>query len=284
MYKNLSPGALGVGASLPDAIQMAKAHGFAGVDISIAEVDRMATAQSVDAVRDVFAAAGVRPGGWGLPMDWRAEESKYREGLSGLGRLAALGNTLGATRVTMWIPPASDELPFEANLKFHVERFRPIAQILADHGCRLGLEFIGPKTLRVGKKYEFIWTMDGMLEMCAAIGENAGLLLDAWHWYTSHGTLDDLARLTNREVVYVHINDAPEGVAIDEQVDNVRRLPGETGVIDLVGFLRALAAMGYDGPVTPEPFSQKLRGMAPEDAIRATADALAGPWKAAFAE
>ena len=31
-----------------------------------------------------------------------------------------------------------------------------MARLMADHGIRLGLEFIGPKTLRDGMKYEFV--------------------------------------------------------------------------------------------------------------------------------
>jgi sugar phosphate isomerase/epimerase len=43
-----------------------------------------------------------------------------------------------------------------------------------------------------------------------------------------------------------------------ERVDTLKvALPMETGVIDLVGFMRALWEMGYDGPVMPEPFSQR---------------------------
>ena len=63
-----------------------------------------------------------------------------------------------------------------------------------------------------------------------------------------------LKALTPAQVVYVHVNDAPAGVPIDEQMDGVRALPGETGVIDIAGFLKALQGIGYDGPVTPEPF------------------------------
>jgi predicted xylose isomerase-like sugar epimerase len=60
-------------------------------------------------------------------------------------------------------------------------------------------------------------------------------------------------------VVQVHVNDAPSGIAVDQQQDSVRELPGATGVIDIGGFLKSLAAMGYDGPVTPEPFCAALR-------------------------
>ncbi|MEN6549773.1 MAG: sugar phosphate isomerase/epimerase, partial [Armatimonadia bacterium] len=111
------------------------------------------------------------------------------------------------------------------------------------------------------KKFEFIHTMEQMLELCSCLGQNAGLLLDAWHWYTSGGTLAQLKKLTNENVVYVHINDAPPDIALDDQVDSVRALPGETGVINLTGFLQVLRDIGYDGPVTPEPFSARLNAM-----------------------
>jgi sugar phosphate isomerase/epimerase len=166
-----------------------------------------------------------------------------------------------------WILPFSDELPLEENRRFHIERFTPVAQILADNGCSLGLEFIGPKTLRQGHKHEFIYTMQGMLDMGAEIGPNVGLLLDCWHWYTSGSTVDDLRKLKPEQVVYVHVNDAPSDIAVDEQVDSVRCLPAETGVIDIAAFLQALQSIGYDGPVTPEPFKKELKEL-PDDEAR----------------
>ena len=163
--------------------------------------------------------------------------------------------------------PCSDERPLEENLEFHIARFTPIAGILANEGCSLGLEFIGPKTLRDTQKYPFVHNMSGMLELAAAIGPNVGLLLDCWHWYTSHGTLQELLALSPAKVVYVHVNDAPAGIPIDSQLDNVRALPGETGVIDIAGFLQALQSIGYEGPVVPEPFKKEL-GSLPDDASR----------------
>ena len=124
--------------------------------------------------------------------------------------------------------------------------------------------------------------MGGMLELCDAIGTgNMGLLLDAWHWYTSHGTLDELKKLKPEQVVHIHINDAPAGIPIDEQVDNVRCLPSETGVIDLVGFLKCLDAIGCEAPVTPEPFSKKLSTMTPLEAAKTTGELLIKVWKTA---
>jgi len=124
-----------------------------------------------------------------------------------------------------------------------------------------------------------------MTEMVRDIGlGNVGLLLDAWHWYTSGGTTDQIRGLSDADVVYVHINDAPAGIAVDQQIDAVRALPGETGVIDLTGFLQALRDISYRGPVTPEPFSARLNALAPDDAARETGEALLQVWRQAGLE
>jgi sugar phosphate isomerase/epimerase len=259
---------------------LAKAAGFEGVDVSIGELMQKGSPEDA---RKLFDQAGLRPGPWGLPVNWRAEESEYRQQLKGLEPIAEFAAAMGAERTATFLPSWSDDKPFEANFEFHVSRFRPIAETLAKYRCRLGLEFLGPKTLRDGHPHEFIHTLDGMLDLCRAIGTgNVGLLLDAWHWHTSRSTIDDLTALNDRDVVCVHINDAPAGVEIDQQIDNVRCLPGETGVIDLTGFLHALRTIHYTGPVTPEPFSAKVKAMPPQEAAAATGDALLKVWQEAL--
>jgi sugar phosphate isomerase/epimerase len=124
--------------------------------------------------------------------------------------------------------------------------------------------------------------MEGMLGLCAALGTgNVGLLFDSFHWYTAHGTTQDIASLRNEDIVLVHLNDAIAGREPDEQIDQERALPGESGVIDLNAFLQGLQAIGYDGPVVVEPFSQRLRAMSPHDAATATMDALRQVYAAA---
>ena len=85
--------------------------------------------------------------------------------------------------------------------------------------------------------------------------------------YTSGGALDDLDKISNADIVNVHVNDAPVGLTMAEYNDHDRRLPCETGVIDLAGFMGKLVALGYDGPVTPEPFSARVNAI--EDPLEA---------------
>jgi len=275
MYTCLSPGAIGIRMALPDALELAAATGFEGLELSIGEAFDLAEQHGVEYVKDLFAQAGLRVGNWGLPVEFRRDDATYQADLGKLPRLAHLAQQLGATCCATWLLPFSDELRFMEHFDMMVGRLRPAAWILADYGIRLGLEFVGPRTLRQGHKFSFISTLEGMLGLCGAIGTGSlGLLLDSFHWYTARGTAQDIASLRNQDVVLVHLNDGVAGKGPDEQQDLVRALPGETGVIDLATFLGGLKAIGYDGPVVVEPFSERLKAMSPPDAAATTRQAL----------
>ncbi len=270
MYSTLNAGALGIKKRFLASIELAKLGRFEGIDIPMNEIT------STSKVISILKRNNLKIGGWGIPVNIYEEESKYREDLEILSSYAAKGKSIGAVRAYTFVLPFSDEKPCKKNFGFHLERLKPVAEILKNYDCRLGLEFIGPKTLREGHKYEFIHTMNEMLELCGKIGTgNVGLLLDSWHWYTSRGRVEDLMSLTDNDVVYVHINDAPEHLPIDEQIDNARCLPGETGVIDIAGFLKALKEINYQGPVTAEPFSSKLAKLSPENIVKLTGESVA---------
>ena len=87
----------------------------------------------------------------------------------------------------------------------------------------------------------FVHSMKEQKELIAEIGKpNVGLLLDSWHWYTAGESAADLRTLTNKDIVSVDLNDAPAGVALDQQKDNKRDLPAATGTIDIGVFLNTL--------------------------------------------
>lgn len=282
MYTALSTGAIRIRASLAESIDLAREHGFGGVAFSIEEAADLADRHGIEAVRDLFGRQSVRPAVWSLSNFWREDDGRFKDGLAALPRLAQVARELACFRVTTWMPSWSDERLFAENFEWHTARFRAVAEILKVHGQSLGIEYLGPKTLIEGKRYPFIHTQEGLFDLIHAIGTgNVGILLDSWHWYTSHGTLADLERLSTSDVVLVHVNDAPSGIAIDDQIDNVRCLPMETEVIDLPGFLRALTRIGYDGPVVVEPFSQRLANLTPHEACALTAESLRTAWQAA---
>jgi sugar phosphate isomerase/epimerase len=277
-FKNLSPGHLGVGANSQKTLDYAVKYGFAGIAPSEGEFENKSAAE-IGLWLATMKDKGVRYGAAGLSVEFRGGDEKFRSDFALYPRRAALLKQLGVTRVATWILPGSNELTYLENFKQHETRLRDVAKVLKDNDIRLGLEFVGPRTSRRQFRFPFACAQRDMMELVAAIGlENVGLLVDSWHWYTSHGTVEELTQLSNKDIVHVHVNDAPAGVKVDEQIDSRRGLPATTGVIDMKGFINALAKIGYDGPVEVEPFDQELRKLDPDVAVQKTAESLGRVW------
>lgn len=257
--------------SFEETVQAARDHGFDGVEL---DQETLAGAVPAETLKQRLDEAGLRAGGFSLPVDFTGDETSYQEGLRALPALAARAAAVGSTRCARGVRPWSDDREWDENWRFWVQRLRPVAAMLAEHGCRLGLEYIGPATSRRGHRYPFIHTLAETLPLAREIGSGTGLLLDSWHWYTAEETPDDLLRLTNDDIVSVHVNDAPAGLGVNEQMDLERLLPGASGVIDIAGFLGALRAVSYDGPVIVEPFDASLEKLAAPERLQATAAAL----------
>ncbi|RJP26108.1 MAG: sugar phosphate isomerase/epimerase [Candidatus Omnitrophota bacterium] len=274
MYRNLGCGHIGVNANLRESIEYAAKFGFQGVNANIGELEKMEESQRRELV-DFMKEKGIRFGVSGLPVEFRRDEEQFHKDLALFPPRARILKSVGVDRITTWLLPGDNQLTYLQHFEQNRRRLTEAAQIMYDEGIRFGLEFVGPKTTRNRFRYPFAYTQREMMELADAIGTgNVGLLLDAWHWHTSHGTIEEIRELTNHDIVEVHVNDAPAGVATDELVDNRRELPTATGVIDLKGFMNVLAAMEYDGPVTVEPFNQELSKMDNEPALQKTIEAL----------
>jgi len=277
-FKNFSGGHIGVKANQKQALEYAVQYGFGGIAPSDGEFANKSAAEIGEWVA-LMKQKGIRYGAAGLPVEFRRDQERFRADLAQLPKRAALLKQLGVTRVATWILPGHNELTYLQHFKILETRFREVAKVLKDHDLRLGLEFVGPRTSRARFRFAFACTQSEMMELADAIGTgNVGLLLDSWHWYTSHGTIDELSQLSNKDIVHVHVNDAPAGVEVDQQIDNRRKLPATTGVIDLKGFINALVKLGYDGPVECEPFDQDLRKMDQAAILQTTAESLNRLW------
>ena len=277
-FKNFAPGHIGVKANQQQALEYAVKYGFGGIAPSDGEFANKSAAEIGEWVA-LMKQKGIRYGAGGLPVEFRRDEAQFQKDMAQLPKRAGLLKQLGVTRVATWITPGHNELTYLQNFKMLETRFREAAKVLKDNDIRLGLEFVGPRTSREKFRFPFACTQVDMMELAEAVGTgNVGLLLDSWHWYTSHGTVEELARLSNKDIVHVHVNDAPSGIAVDKQMDTQRKLPVTTGVIDLKGFINALVKLGYDGPVECEPFDQELRKMDQAAIVQTTAESLNRLW------
>lgn len=283
MYKNLSPRALGFAGIVPsEIIELALSYGFKGMDLDLVDFGQSVAANGLDKSRRLIDSAKLKIGNFLLPIDWLAEETRFKIELVRLGELLPLAKALGCERALAIMKPASDERPYHENFEFHRKRLAELGRALEPHGIRLAVEFMGPSHLRRDKQFEFIHDLNAALTLVGMIpAKNVGLLVDVWHLHTSGGSIEDIRKIPLDRIVSVQLADAPADVPPEACENGDRRLPGETGVIDCAAALAILAEMGYDGPVTPEPLAKRLTGISRQAAVKLVGESLEGVWKAA---
>lgn len=270
----LNPSAIGVNLTNEELLTAARTYGFEAIVPQIYEMEKWTNAQ-FKGFSGAMKNYGVTWGAAGLPVDFRKSSNKFQKDLDQLSGMLPKLEKAGIERMSTWIMPMHDKLNYQANMAEHAARLRKIARLLSTFNMKLGLEYVGPKTLRESQEYPFVSSLKELKELISVIGErNVGVQLDAFHWYCAGENEKDLLSLNAEDIVTVDLNDAKAGRTRDEQLDWERELPGKTGLIDLKTFLGALAKIGYEGPVRAEPFNNTLNDMDNEAALKATSAAM----------
>ena len=93
---------------------------------------------------------------------------------------------------------------------------------------------------------------------------SVGLILDSFHTLARRIDPETIRAIPGDRIFFVQLADAP---LIDMDLlywsRHFRNMPGE-GDLDVTGFLRAVAATGYDGVVSLEIFNDQFRGGSPK--------------------
>ena len=285
MYKNLNPDAFGVSGRQSELIELALTYGFKGLDLDLTWFSRQVEMHGLQHARRFLRSAGIKIGGFELPVRWQGDDALYQQDLDQLPQLAETAAEIGATGCRTEVMPACDERPYHENFEFHRQRFTEIADTLAPHSIRLGLDFQATTSHRTGRRHSFIHSPDALLTLAKTVGvSNVGVVVDVWNWHVSGGHLDQLRQLSADQIVMVRIADAPADVELVAITDDQRLLPGTTGVVDIVSVLAVLLDLGYAGPVTPYPCPSKLPGGTRDSIVRQAANSIEKAWKAATAK
>jgi sugar phosphate isomerase/epimerase len=260
---------------LKTLLPLARKAGYDTVQFPLWEISTIE--QAKQAAREVTD-SGLQ---WGLmPMDLdvlrECPDEAYKADLEALKRHMDLAQAAGVRRYYNHVWPGSNKLKWDANFSWCIDRFMPVFKMAKERGIKSGLEFLGPKPLADSFRYPFIRTIRDLLNLADAISEDVGILVDTFHWYTSGSSLEDLRLIGSGDrVVGVHLNDGWEGRSRDAQQDLEREMPLATGIIDSVSVVRTLKELGYEGPVTVEPFepaASRLQAMPLEEALRTVAE------------
>jgi len=276
MFKNLNPSALGVSGHQSELIELALTYGFAGMDLNLAEFATRVRLKGMPYARRLIDSAKIRIGTFALPLEWETDDETFQKELKKLSEYADYAAQLGCTRCTAVLPPAGDALPYHENFEFHRHRFYDICAALKPAGVRLAVGFQAAEYLRRNRAFQFIHDLDALtllLNMVAA--PNLGLLLDTWDIVACGGSVDSIRKLPVQQIVAVQVADMPAGTPIAELDEKSRLLPGgESGRIDVAGFLAVLRTGGYDGPVTAKPSRGAFQSRRRDVIIKQTSEAL----------
>lgn len=275
MKLDLNTGNIGVKANLQQQIEYAAKYGFEAFDPNINEFTALSDS-AMKQVMDDMAAKNLVFGFAAQSVPVSQTDEKFAEWTkASLTGWAKAMQRAKMTRFCTWLTPSDARLTYLQNFKLHARRMTEVATVLGDHGISFGLEYVGPKTSWASRKYPFIHTMESMKELIAEVGKsNVGFLIDSWHWHNSGETPADILTLKNKDIVGVHLNDAPKDVPVDQLKDGQREIPLATGVIDTAGFVNALNQVGYDGPIAAEPLGASVRTLPPDEALAKVAEVM----------
>ncbi|MCX8212009.1 MAG: TIM barrel protein [Lewinella sp.] len=273
---SLKANAIGVDGTAEELLESAIKHGYEALSVPAQGIEGWDVKRKQSFVGKALA-NGIVWGASGLPVEFRESEERFKKDLTALSVHAQNLSDIGVTRIGTWLISGSDTMTYNENMKFHADRLRECAKVLGEKNIKLGLEYLGTPSIRHKARFAWLSTGRELKELIAMIGEpNVGVILDSYHWHTAQETAEDLMIWSNDEIVAVDLNDANAQLALNDQTDIARELPGATGVIDLNAFLQPLVEIGYDGPLRAEPFSTTLNAMSNELALAATFDAVHG--------
>jgi len=261
-------GSIGHVLPFPESCRLAEKFGFDAVNADRFYLREHGPLQTVSLLQR----HNIKPAAFAFSAAFNEcySDSEFEQSLPRFDQDLSLCREAGFKCCVGYVQPSSDTLNYYEHFTLLSGRLKRIKPLLEAHDVRLGLEFIGPTTMRARRKFDFIHTMDGLRSLIAAADTQncVGFKLDTLHWYTSGAGLLNIEKLSPEEVIYVEINDGLKGDYDRFTLPEFQReLPGETGTIDITGMLRKLNALGFHGPVVVEPWNEQLREMNPADAV-----------------
>ncbi len=254
MFKNLPLWIFSPDTGLREKLRLAVLGEFEGIDIDIKEAAALSEKYSTSYVRGMLDSFNHKAGAWELPFALDSEEGTYQAGLQELEKYCLIASEIGARTVKTVLK--------SMNFK---ERLNTVAGILNDCECRIAVEF------PLSHKKESLFPLKG----------NVGAISNSFTWHLS-GHSPEMLKEISGSSFYVEICDTNKNAG--QTTDNCIYLPGETGVINLVGFLTALFESGYKGPVSPKLPDRNILAFPHEMAVRLLGGSFARVWKKVFKE
>jgi 4-hydroxyphenylpyruvate dioxygenase len=139
--------------------------------------------------------------------------------------------------------------------------FRELGKLAAERNLRVGYEALAWG--RHVNDHRDAWEI-----VRRADHPNIGLILDSFHTLARKIDPNTICRIPSDKIFFVQLADAPL-IEMDLLYwsRHFRNMPGE-GDLAVTDFMRAVAATGYDGPISLEIFNDQFRGGRPDNLAR----------------
>lgn len=247
---------------IEDRVRVAADAGFTGFGLLHADLVTVRDSMGYDAFGQLLEESGIRYLELEMLVDW------FRDGSAGEASLLVRRDLLAAAeRLPVRHIKAGGD--FSGNpwpVAAMVADFRTLCRQVADAGTRIGIEPIAFANIR---------TPADALRLVEEAGHPAGgMVLDVWHLGRLGLPMSVVREVPVEAIVTTELDDAVDEVVgtLLEDTLNERRLPGE-GVLDVVGFIRAVRATGYTGPWGLEIISHEHRAKPMAQAVHDAVEA-----------
>lgn len=231
-----------------DRVEAAARAGFRGFGIVHADLLRIVDQMGYDGFRTLLNNNGIVHLELEMLNDWFTDGERRAASDAVRKDLLTAAEALGARHIKVGGEVKGINWPIGSL----VDDFRRLCEQAATAGTRIALEPMPFAQVRDQTAARHI--------IDAAEHPAAGLILDAWHMMRGGIKLAEIAALPKPYLCGVELDDAdatPIGSMVDDTIRR-RRLCGE-GDLDIVGFIKAVQATGYDGPWGVEILSDEHR-------------------------
>jgi sugar phosphate isomerase/epimerase len=284
MFRNLSTFGLPLSGRPSELIELALSFGFDGMDIDLLDLEKQAEIYGVEHARRLMVSARLKSGSFRLPVRLDGPEKEFEAELAALPKRLELAAAAECHRAIATVAPTSEEHSFKDFFELHRIRLHTIGDLLAPHGIQLGLAIRPERPAEETAASPFIATFEALLGLVAVSHERIGAVVDAWALHATGEPVEMVAKVPKGRIVEVRLSDAPRGVTGAELTEAGRLMPGETGAIASAEVLKAAAATGFDGPVTPWAHRSTLTGRGREKIVRLAGERMEQAWKEADME
>ena len=233
-----------------DRVESAARAGFKGFGIWHADLDHILEQRSLNEMKHILDDNGIKHVELEFLTDWFLDGERKKKSDIQRKKLLTAAEVLHARHVKV-----GDFFQEKTPMPRLIEAFADLCREATEHGTRVGFELM---------PFAMIQTLRESVELVEGTGaKNGGICFDLWHIVKLKIPYEEVARVPQKYVVSVELNDGTFEAPWDlhEDTINHRRLCGE-GEFDVKGFVKQMLTAGYDGPWGIEVLSQDLRKLA----------------------